>query len=103
MAETAKNILFLNNVGAMNFFIKSEQTHGFELLEYFTFEDVMKFMRDAVGDTPYVQKSTAPYEPSDMNLDTLLNKDERYVDRPHQRVGGNTKVYVKRRVNTEIE
>lgn len=31
MAKTAKNILALNHEEAMDFFMKSEQYHGFEL------------------------------------------------------------------------
>lgn len=34
MAKTAKNILTLNHEEAMDFFMKSEQYHGFELQEY---------------------------------------------------------------------
>ena len=36
MAKTTKNILTLNHEEAMDFFMKSEQYHGFELPEYFT-------------------------------------------------------------------
>lgn len=48
MAKTAKNILSLNHEKAMDFFMKSEQYHGFELPEYFTFDEVLKFMSYAV-------------------------------------------------------
>ncbi len=39
MAKTTKNILSLNHEEVMDFFMKSEQYHGFELKEYFTFDD----------------------------------------------------------------
>lgn len=41
----AKNILTLNSQEAMDFFMKSEQYHGFELPEYFTFDQVLRYVR----------------------------------------------------------
>ncbi|MBR6927364.1 MAG: RNA-directed DNA polymerase [Bacteroidaceae bacterium] len=80
-----KNILTLNHEEAMNFFMKSEQYHGFELPEYFTFDEVLKYVREKVGDTPYeecLQEGISPESLSDVNLDILLNKDGRYAVRP---------------------
>ena len=37
MAKTAQNILTLNHEEAMDFFMKSEQYHGFKSTKYFTF------------------------------------------------------------------
>ena len=54
MAKTAKNILSLNHEEAISFFMKSEQYHGFELPEYFTFDEVLKYVRKAVGCTHQV-------------------------------------------------
>lgn len=85
MAKTAKNILTLNHEEAMDFFMKSEQYHGFELPEYFTFDEVLKYVREKVGKTPYeecLQGSVSPESLSDVNLDILLNKDGRYAVRP---------------------
>lgn len=85
MAKTAKNILTLNHEEAMDFFMKSEQYHGFELPEYFTFDEVLRYVRERVGSTPYegcVQKDISPESLSDVNLDILLNKDGRYAVRP---------------------
>lgn len=85
MVKTAKNILTLNHEEAMDFFMKSEQYHGFELPEYFTFDEVLKYVREKVGDTPYeecLQGSVSPESLSDVNLDILLNKDGRYAVRP---------------------
>lgn len=85
MAKTTKNILTLNHEEAMDFFMKSEQYHGFELPEYFTFDEVLKYVREKVGKTPYeecLQKGISPESLSDVNLDILLNKDGRYAVRP---------------------
>ena len=45
----AKNILTLNSQEAMDFFMKSEQYHSFELPEYFTFDQVLKYVRETIG------------------------------------------------------
>ncbi len=81
----AKNILTLNSQEAMDFFMKSEQYHGFELPEYFTFDQVLRYVREAIVVTSYeecVQQNISPEELSDVNLDILLNKDGRYAVRP---------------------
>ena len=54
MSKTAKNILSLNHEEVMDFFMKSEQYHGFELPDYFTFDEVLKYVRKAVGCTHQV-------------------------------------------------
>ena len=85
MAKTTKNILTLNHEEAMDFFMKSEQYHGFELPEYFTFDGVLEYVREKIGNTPYeecLQGSFPPESLSDVNLDILLNKDGRYAVRP---------------------
>lgn len=85
MAIIAKNILSLNHEDAMDFFMKSEQYHGFELPEYFTFDEMLGYVRKMVGDAPFeecVQEGLLPDELSDVNLDILLNKDGRYAVRP---------------------
>lgn len=53
MAKPAKNILTLNHEEAMDFFMKSEQYHGFELPEYFVFDEVLKYVREKIGNAPY--------------------------------------------------
>lgn len=85
MAKPAKNILTLNHEEAMDFFMKSEQYHGFELPEYFTFDEVLKHVREKIGTASYeecLQKDISPESLSDVNLDILLNKDGRYAVRP---------------------
>ena len=85
MSKATKNILTLNYEEAMDFFMKSEQYHGFELPEYFTFDEVLKYVREKVRTIPYeecLQKDISPESLSDVNLDILLNKDGRYAVRP---------------------
>ena len=85
MAKTTKNILSLNHEEVMDFFMKSEQYHGFELPEYFTFDEILKYVRETIGNAPYekcVKDDISPNELSDVNLDILLNKDGRYAVRP---------------------
>ena len=85
MTEKTKNILSLNHTEAMDFFLKSEQYHGFELPEYFVFDDLLQNVKNAVGKTPYeecLQEGMSPELLSDVNHDILLNKDGRYAVRP---------------------
>ena len=85
MTEKTKNILSLNHTEAMDFFLKSEQYHGFEFPEYFVFDDLLQNVKNAVGKTPYeecLQEGMSPELLSDVNLDILLNKDGRYAVRP---------------------
>ena len=55
MTEKTKNILSLNHIEAMDFFLKSEQYHGFELPEYFVFDDLLQNVKNAVGKTPFAR------------------------------------------------
>lgn len=85
MTEKTKNILSFNHTEAMNFFLKSEQYHGFELPKYFVFDELLQNVKNAVGETPYekcLNDDTSPEQLSDVNLDILLNKDGRYAVRP---------------------
>ena len=85
MTEKTKNILSLNHTEAMDFFLKSEQYHGFELPEYFVFDDLLQNVKNAVGITPYeecLQEGISPEQLPDVNLDILLNKDGHYAVRP---------------------
>lgn len=82
--QEAKNVLSLSHGEALDFFMKSEQFHGFELPEYFNFDKVLSFVREKVGDTPYEQclGDSRPDDLPDVNLDILLNKDGQYGVRP---------------------
>lgn len=84
MDEKTKNILSLNHKEAMDFFLKSEQYHGFELPEYFVFDEFLQNLKEMVGDTLYdecLQERLSPENLSDVNLKILLNKDGRYAVR----------------------
>ena len=85
MTDKTKTILSLNHEEAMDFFLKSEQYHGFELPEYFVFDELLQSVKDAVGETPYeecLQEGMSPEQLPDVNLDILLNKDGHYAVRP---------------------
>lgn len=85
MNNHIQNILTLNHEEVMDFFMKSEQYHGFELPEYFVFDKLLQSVRDSVGDTLYedcLQGGISPEQLSGVNLDILLNKDGRYAVRP---------------------
>ncbi len=80
-----KNILSLNYQEAMDFFLKSEQYHGFELPEYFVFDELLQSVKKTVGDIPYeecLREGKSPEQLGDVNLDILLNKDGHYAVRP---------------------
>lgn len=85
MNNHIQNILTLNHKEVMDFFMKSEQYHGFELPEYFAFDTLLQSVRDSVGVTLYedcLHEGISPEQLSDVNLDILLNKDGRYAVRP---------------------
>ena len=85
MANKTKNVLSLDAKDAMDFFLKSEQYHGFELPEYFVFDELLHNVKEIIGDLPYeecLQDGISPENLSDVNLDILLNKDGNYAVRP---------------------
>ena len=85
MANKTKNVLSLDAKDAMDFFLKSEQYHGFELPEYFVFDELLQNVKEIIGDLPYeecLQDGISPKNLSDVNLDILLNKDGNYAVRP---------------------
>ena len=82
--KPAKNILSLNSDEVFEFFLKSEQFHGFELPEYFDFDNVLAYVKDTIGDKDYEDclSDVRPDDQENVNLDMLLNKDEHYAVRP---------------------
>lgn len=84
MIKKYKNIFTLKSKEVMDFFLKSEQFHGFELPEYFNFDKVLKAVAKSVGNKSYDEclGNVLPDELSDVNLDILLNKDGHYAVRP---------------------
>lgn len=83
MTKTKPNILSLSSKEALDFLMKSEQFHGFELPEYFDFTEVLNFVHKTVGDRSYDECIiSSPSDLQDVNFDILLNKDGRYAVRP---------------------
>ena len=84
MIKTAKNVLSLKAEEALDFFMKSEQFHGFELPEYFNFDTVLAYVKERIGDKRMEDclDGTRPDDLPNVNLDILLNKDGRYAVRP---------------------
>lgn len=83
MAKKKANILSLKSKDALDFFMRSEQFHGFEMPEYFDFTEVLDFVRKTIGNRSYDECVTAsPSDFQDVNFDILLNKDGRYAVRP---------------------
>ena len=80
----SKNILSLNSKEAMCFFLCSKRYHNFELPEYFTFDKILDFVKDTIGDKPYEEciSDTLPDDLDDVNMDLLTNKDGKYAVRP---------------------
>ena len=69
-----KNILTLNSREAMDFFMKSEQYHGFELPEYFTFDQVLRYVRETIGVSSYEE---CVQEIISRMIDSLKDMDEK--------------------------
>lgn len=72
MYNETKNVLSLDSNDAMDFFLKSEQYHGFELPEYFVFDDLLQNVKEVIGDIPYedcLQDEMSPENLSDVNLE----------------------------------
>ena len=85
MTNTANTVLSLSHEEAMDFFMKSDNYHSFELPEYFVFDDMLQSVKTIVADKPYdqcLQPGVSPEELPEVNLDILLNKDGRYAVRP---------------------
>ncbi len=82
--KPAKNILSLNSDEVFEFFLKSEQFHGFELPEYFDFDNVLAYVKDTIGNKDYEDclSDVRPDDQENVNLDMLLNKDGHYAVRP---------------------
>lgn len=80
----ARNIITLKSKEALSFFMKSEQYHGFELPEYFDFDEVLKHVETTIKNKSYEDclASVCPDDLPNVNLDILLNKDGKYAVRP---------------------
>ncbi len=80
----SQNILSLSSEEALDFLLKSEQYHSFELPEYFTFDEVLSFVRETIGTKSYDEclGALSPDHLDSVNFEMLLNKDGRYAVRP---------------------
>ncbi len=77
------SILTLSADEALDFLMKSEHYHGFELPEYFVFDDVLQYVRQTIADKDYAEcLNSAPEDSDNVNLDIILNKDGKYGIRP---------------------
>lgn len=79
-----RNILSLEQNEAMDYFMVSKRFHNFELPEYFTFDSILKYVKDTIGDKPYKEclSDILPDNLPDVNMDLLTNKDGKYAVRP---------------------
>ena len=80
-----KTVLDLDSKEAIEFFLKSDQYHNFELPKYFVFDNMLKRVKEAIGDKPYeecLKKGASAEQLPDVNIDILLNKDGHYAVRP---------------------
>lgn len=67
----------------VDFFMKSEQYHDFELPKYLDFSSVLDFVRTKVGTDSYADcVLTDPSTMPDANIEIVLNKDGHYGVRP---------------------
>lgn len=79
-----KTILTLSASEAIDFFLKSEQYHSFELPEYFEFDKVLSFVKKKVSGRRYDEciNDVDVTNLTNVNFEILLNKDGKYGVRP---------------------
>lgn len=84
MTTKFDTILSLTSEEAVYYLMQDEQYHGFELPEYFNFNNVLDFVQNKIGDKSYEEclSGIAPSTLSDVSYCFNLNKDGRYAIRP---------------------
>lgn len=84
MQHTPKKITDLSSEEALEFLMQTDQYHNFELPEYFNFTTILEYVKNKIGDMPYVDciSSIKAKDLSSVNIDILLNKDGKYAVRP---------------------
>ncbi len=68
----------------MAYFMASNSFHNFELPEYFTFDGILNYVKETIGDRDYEEclSDKRPEALSDINMELLTNKDGKYAVRP---------------------
>ena len=83
-----KNILELSTTKALDYFLQPASYSTLSLPIYFSFDKILKFVKDKVGKKNFsqclkdIKKLPSDYE--NVNYDFLVNKDGRYAYRPLQ-------------------
>lgn len=81
--QSHTNILSLKADEALGFFMDSMRFCGFELPEYFRFDEMLAAIRQTISDIPFEACcEDNPSNHSGVNLEILLNKDGKYGVRP---------------------
>ena len=70
MANETKNVLSLESKDAMDFFLKSEQYHGFELPEYFVFDELLQNIKEVLE-----------YAQNELGLKDMYNSDNGFISK----------------------
>lgn len=74
----------LNHTDARAFFLKEESYSSIELPEYFTFQNLLDKVSDALANKPVCDfyDGDRPYKISNVNYRFLMSKDGEYAWRP---------------------
>jgi len=77
------NVLSLDADGAMDFLLQTTQFMNCEMPEYIEFDEVLKFVKEKVGDKAFEDCCQSnPDDLHDVSLNVLVNKDGHYAVRP---------------------
>lgn len=78
-------VLSLKSEKALNFFLKTNQYKNIELPVYFSFDPILNYVKEKIGDKAYkdcLKEGAQPEQLDRLNYDLLLNKDGHYATRP---------------------
>lgn len=78
-------VLSLKSEKALNFFLKTNQYKNIELPVYFSFDPILNYVKEKIGDKVYkdcLKEGAQPEQLDRLNYDLLLNKDGHYATRP---------------------
>jgi len=85
MNNPAKTILELTGKQVLDFLMDHKQFCSFELPEYFSFQEVLNYVRNTIGEKSFdecLASNKRPEQFSDTCLNILCNKDGKYGIRP---------------------